>query len=108
MAQSNAKMRLRPGVQPMRTPVSAAVSAILALQAQPLHAQDAASQEEQKPQLEEVVVRGLVFKYDTVETANKMDLSIKDTPQSVKIITADMLDFSGVTEFEDAYKLDAG
>jgi TonB-dependent siderophore receptor len=92
----------------MRTPVSAAVSAILALQAQPLHAQDAASQEEQKPQLEEVVVRGLVFKYDTVETANKMDLSIKDTPQSVKIITADMLDFSGVTEFEDAYKLDAG
>jgi TonB-dependent siderophore receptor len=81
--------------------VSAAVSAILAL-----HAPAARAQEEQK--LEEVVVRGLVFKYDRVETANKMDLGVKDTPQTVKVITADMLDFSGVTTFEDAYKLDAG
>jgi iron complex outermembrane receptor protein len=58
--------------------------------------------------LEEVVVRGLNFKYNVVETANKMNLSIKDTPQSVKVITEDMLDFSGITKFEDAYKLDAG
>jgi TonB-dependent siderophore receptor len=58
--------------------------------------------------LEEIVVTGLNFKYNVVETANKMDLAIKDTPQSVKVITEDMLDFSGITKFEDAYKLDAG
>ena len=63
-----------------------------------------------KPQdaLEEVVVRGLVFKSDEVETANKMGLSVKETPQSVRIVTQDMLEFSHVTKFEDAYKLDAG
>jgi iron complex outermembrane receptor protein len=58
--------------------------------------------------LDEVIVQGLVFKYDEVETANKMGLSVKDTPQSVKVVTADMLDFAKVTKFEHTYKLDAG
>jgi iron complex outermembrane receptor protein len=58
--------------------------------------------------LQEVVVTGINFKYNDVESANKMNLSIKDTPQTVKVITEDMLDFAGVTKFEDTYKIDAG
>lgn len=58
--------------------------------------------------LQEVVVTGINFKYNDVESANKMNLSIKDTPQTVKVITEDMLDFAGITKFEDTYKIDAG
>jgi iron complex outermembrane receptor protein len=58
--------------------------------------------------LEEVLIRGLNFKFGTVETAHKMSRPVKDTPQSVKVITADMLDFSGISSFEDVYKVDAG
>ena len=58
--------------------------------------------------LEEVVVTGLTFRYNEVESANKMPLAIKDTPQSVKVITEDLLDFAGITKLEDFYKLDAG
>lgn len=58
--------------------------------------------------LEEVVVTGLNFNYQTVESANKMPLSTKDTPQSLKLITADVIDFASIRSFEDAYKVDAG
>ena len=58
--------------------------------------------------LEEVIVTGISFSYNNVESANKMNLSVKDTPQSVKVITHDMLDFAGITKFEDTYKIDAG
>lgn len=57
--------------------------------------------------LEEVVVTGLNFNYQTVESANKMPLSTKDTPQSLKLITADVIDFASIKSFEDAYKVDA-
>ena len=60
-----------------------------------------------EPDAEEVVVTGKRFNYETVESANRMPLSVKDTPQSVKIITEDMMDFAGITEFEDTYKIDA-
>jgi TonB-dependent siderophore receptor len=87
------------------------ISATDASEAKPIRlAQTDAAQAPAEPadSLEEVVVRGLVFKYDEVETANKMGLSVKDTPQSVKVITADVLEFSHVEKFEDSYKLDAG
>ncbi len=57
--------------------------------------------------LEEVIVTGLNFNYQTVESANKMPLSTKDTPQSLKLITEDVIDFASIKSFEDAYKVDA-
>jgi TonB-dependent siderophore receptor len=57
--------------------------------------------------LEEVIVTGLNFNYQTVESANKMPLSTKDTPQSLKLITGDVIDFASIKSFEDAYKVDA-
>lgn len=57
--------------------------------------------------LEEVTVRAVTFRYDEVSSATKMPTSIRDTPQSVKIVTQDLLDFASVTKFEDLYKIDA-
>ena len=73
---------------------------LAAAQAQPAEAQE--------DELQEVVVRGQNFTYNKLESANKMPMSIKETPQSVKIITQDMLHFAGVTKINDTYKLDAG
>jgi iron complex outermembrane receptor protein len=58
--------------------------------------------------VEEVVVTGLKFNYNELQSANKMPMSIKDTPQTVKIITEDMLEYANVKAFADLYKLDAG
>ena len=66
------------------------------------------AQEQSAERLEEVVVLGRNFNYDRLESANKMPMSVKDTPQAVKIITRDMLDFASVTDFNGMYKLDAG
>ncbi|MBL8271501.1 STN domain-containing protein, partial [Steroidobacter sp.] len=57
--------------------------------------------------LEEVVVRGVEFRYEEVLSANKMPASVKDTPQSVKVVTRDLIDFAGVQSFGDIYKVDA-
>lgn len=59
-------------------------------------------------EFEEIIVTGESFNYNKLESGNKMPMAIVDTPQSVKIITSDMLDFAGVTKFSDGYKLDAG
>ncbi|MFC4312914.1 TonB-dependent siderophore receptor [Steroidobacter flavus] len=61
----------------------------------------------EKSELEEVVVRATQFKFADAESALKMPLSLKDTPQSVKVITQDLLDFASITSFEDIYKVDA-
>jgi TonB-dependent siderophore receptor len=59
-------------------------------------------------EVEEVIVRGVRFNYeDSVMSANKMPLSVKDTPQSIKLITQDLIEFSGIRKFEDLYKVDA-
>jgi iron complex outermembrane receptor protein len=58
--------------------------------------------------LEEVVVTGVNFNYNEVQSASKMPMSIKDTPQSVKVVTLDMLNFASVSNFNEVYKLDAG
>ena len=91
--------------------IGCSVASVWAQQAPPAAdppAKDPARPQEQE-KLEEVVVRGLSFKYDkTVESATKMPMSVKDTPQTVKIVTNDMMDFSGVTTLNELYKLDAG
>lgn len=58
-------------------------------------------------ELEEVVVRATQFKYEEAQSALKMPLSLKDTPQSVKVITQDLIDFASIENFEDVYKVDA-
>ncbi|MBL8265822.1 TonB-dependent siderophore receptor [Steroidobacter sp.] len=58
-------------------------------------------------ELEEVVVRATQFKYEEAQSALKMPLSLKDTPQTVKVITQDLLDFASIANFEDVYKVDA-
>lgn len=58
-------------------------------------------------ELEEVVVRAIQFRYEEVESANKMPMSVKDTPQSVKVVTQDLIDFAGIRKFDDIYKIDA-
>jgi len=58
-------------------------------------------------ELEEVVVRATQFKFEDAQSALKIPLSLKDTPQSVKVITQDLLDFASISKFEDVYKVDA-
>ncbi len=87
------------GLITLRRTGSFKTSALDAAQAQG----SAASTEE----LQEVTVRAVSFRYDEVMSANKMPLSVRDTPQTVKIVTQDLLDFAGVHKFEDFYKIDA-
>lgn len=64
--------------------------------------------EREETALEEIIVRGVSFRHEgTVLSANKMPLPLKNTPQSVKVITQDLIDFAGLTKFEDLYKVDA-
>ncbi len=58
--------------------------------------------------LEEIVVTGKIFNYDIVESAYKLPIAVKDIPQSVKVITPDMMQFARVERVEDLYKVDAG
>jgi TonB-dependent siderophore receptor len=57
--------------------------------------------------VQEVVVHGARFNYQEIGTALKVPLSIKDTPQTVLAITADVMDFASVKAFQDVYKVDA-
>ena len=57
--------------------------------------------------LEEVVIRGVEFRYPDVQSASKMPMAVKDTPQSVKVVTQDLIEFAGIGEFSDIYKIDA-
>lgn len=58
--------------------------------------------------LEEVVVSGqVVFTQNDAFGATKMGLALKDTPQTVVVITSDLIDLSGMQTFGDVYKVDA-
>jgi TonB-dependent siderophore receptor len=61
---------------------------------------------EEEP-LQEVLVQGLEFRYEELTSATKLPLSVKDTPQSIKAVTEDVIEFSGIRQFEDVYKIDA-
>lgn len=73
--------------------------------ATPAAEEDAQAAESQP--LDEIVVTGLKFRYDEATTAMKLPLSVKDTPQTIKAVTEDVIDFSGIRKFEDVYKIDA-
>ncbi|HEX4241762.1 MAG TPA: TonB-dependent receptor [Steroidobacteraceae bacterium] len=59
-------------------------------------------------ELQEIVITGQQFNYGELQSANKMPMSVVDTPQTVQIITSDMINFANLTNFNDMYKLDAG
>jgi len=69
--------------------------------------QPQAAEGKTKPALEEVVVTAIHFRYDEATSAFKLPLSLKDTPQTVKAVTEDVIEFSGIRKFEDVYKIDA-
>jgi outer membrane receptor for ferric coprogen and ferric-rhodotorulic acid len=68
---------------------------------------DGSTASRQIEDLEEVVVRGTEFRHPEAQSAFKMPISLKDTPQTIKVITQDLLDFAGMHRFEDTYKIDA-
>ena len=71
----------------------------------------ALAQEAARPadeQIEEVVVTShVIFTENDAYGATKMGLALKDTPQTVTVVTADMIDFAGMKTFNDFYKVDA-
>lgn len=59
-------------------------------------------------ELEEVVVTSrVVFTQNDAFGATKMGLSVKDTPQTVNVVTRDMIEFASIGSFNDFYKVDA-
>jgi TonB-dependent siderophore receptor len=85
----------------MLSAMSAAASSAAAFAA-------AAGDKSSGDELQEIVVTGQQFEYGTLEGGNKMLTSVVDTPQSVQIITDDLIKFADLTNFNDIYKLDAG
>jgi iron complex outermembrane receptor protein len=58
--------------------------------------------------LDEVVVTGkIVFTQEDAFGATKMGLALKDTPQTVNVVTSDLMDVATIRTFEDFYKVDA-
>lgn len=69
-------------------------------------AETAADRDETR--LEEVIVTSKVLlTQNDAFGATKMGLSLKDTPQTVVVVTADLIDLSGMQTFGDVYKVDA-
>jgi iron complex outermembrane receptor protein len=58
--------------------------------------------------LEEVTVTGkIIFTQNDAFGATKMGIAIEDTPQTVNIVTADLMAVAGMKTFMDFYKVDA-
>ena len=71
-------------------------------------AQEAAAEQPATEPLEEVVLVGrIVFTQNDAFGATKMGLPIKDTPQTVNVVTSDLIEVAGIRAFDDFYKVDA-
>ena len=58
--------------------------------------------------LQEVVVTSkILFRENDAFGATKMGIPLKDTPQSITVVTSDVIDFAGMRTFNDFYKVDA-
>lgn len=58
--------------------------------------------------IEEIVItRNIIFTYNDAFGATKMGLPLKDTPQSISVVTGDVIEFASLNTFNDFYKLDA-
>jgi TonB-dependent siderophore receptor len=56
---------------------------------------------------EVVVISQVIFAQNDAFGATKMGLAVKDTPQTVTVVTGDMIDFASIRSFNDLYKIDA-
>ncbi|MBL8267896.1 TonB-dependent siderophore receptor [Steroidobacter sp.] len=74
----------------------------------PAPARVSSSDEPEPEQLEEVIVRGKDLRgVDVASSATGLTVSLRDTPQSVKVISADLIELVGLNEVEDISRLDA-
>ena len=88
-----------------KTPLSVAVAAVLGSYAAAPAVQ---AQEPEDSDLEEIVVFGkLNFRGKEVDSAMKMTMPGKDIPQSVSVITEDLIQMANISRFDDIYKVDA-
>lgn len=57
---------------------------------------------------DEIIVTGRVnFLENNAYGATKMGLALRDTPQTVNVVTSDLIDYASIRQFDDYYKLDA-
>jgi iron complex outermembrane recepter protein len=86
----------------LRNPVRAAASVLSLATCTALQAQQS-----DEPVQEVVVTSKIQFLENDAFGANKMGLPLIDTPQSVSVVTADVIKFAQMEKFEDFYKIDA-
>lgn len=56
----------------------------------------------------EIVVHGkVILLHDQAFSATKMDMELKDIPQSVSVITTDLIEMSHIEKIQDVYRIDA-
>ena len=96
------KFKIRPRNTKLPTLMIAAAAPVAIA---PAYSQTAGENEETP--LDEVVVYGRDFRGALTSTATPFGLTIKDTPQSIKQVTDDIMDLADVRLFEDLYKVDA-
>jgi iron complex outermembrane receptor protein len=66
------------------------------------------AQAEETPPLEEITVTGkIIFTQNDAFGATKMGLPIEQTPQTVAIVTSDLIEVASMKSFMDFYKVDA-
>jgi iron complex outermembrane receptor protein len=56
---------------------------------------------------EVVVTSRVIFTQNDAFGATKMGVALKDTPQTVNVVTRDMIEFASIESFNDFYKVDA-
>jgi len=57
---------------------------------------------------EEIVIEGKkYYRHKEASSGTKMNMQLKDTPQSIKVITADVIEAASIKSFQDIYKVDA-
>jgi len=53
------------------------------------------------------VIGSRIYLHQEGSSGTKMDMAVKDTPQAIKVITADVIKAASIKSFEDVYKVDA-
>ena len=103
--QNKYKRKLLSGVMLAPLVAAAATTAMLSFSLPLMAAQDA---NDESVDFDEIVVVGKkYYRHKEATSGTKMNMQLKDTPQSIKVITADVIKAASIREFEDVYKVDA-
>lgn len=84
------------------TPVSGAAPT-----GEPISGESVRLAQSEPADLEEVVVRGVQFRFSEPSSATKLLMDPRDIPQSVTLVTEDVMDFASIKRFDDIYRVDA-